>query len=181
MNNIAKPYHRFISYLIDFSIFNLPFILLVHWISSSSELNTLLDRVVNLLIILLFLSIILPFIKSFMVSSYGGTFGKLLTGTTIVDTEDNKLSFWKAYFRNHIGYMISSMLIWLGFIWIFVSKENRAWHDMIAGTYVKIVNKSMVLAGLVVAIIIITLNIYLVKNSISNFKSNSNIYSQLVR
>jgi uncharacterized BrkB/YihY/UPF0761 family membrane protein len=115
-----------------------------------------------------------------MVSSYGGTFGKLLTGTTIVDTEDNKLSFWKAYFRNHIGYMVSSMLIWLGFIWIFVSKENKAWHDMIAGTYVKIVNKSMVLVGLVVAIIIITLNIYLVKNSISNFKSNSNIYSQLV-
>ena len=180
MNNIAKPYHRVISYLIDVLIYNTPFLILVYWFSGTYSTQLFFNRLITFFALLLIFGLCLPFIKSYMVSSFGGTFGKILTGTEILSIEDNKISFWRAFLRNYLGYMVSGILVWLGFIWIFIDKDRRAWHDMIAGTYVKIVNKSMVLVGLIIMVVVFSLNVFLIKNSISNFKLNSDIYSQII-
>ncbi len=180
MNNIAKPYHRVISYLIDVLIYNSPFLILVYWFSGTYDAQLFFDRLITFFALLLVFGLCLPFIKSYMVSSLGGTFGKILTGTEILNMEDKKISFWRAFLRNYLGYMVSGIIMWLGFIWIFVDKDRRAWHDMIAGTYVKITNKSMVLVGLIIMVVVFSLNTFLIKNSISNFKLNSDIYSQIV-
>ena len=33
-------------------------------------------------------------------------------------------------------YVIDGLVFYLGFIWIFVDKRKRCWHDLIAGTVV---------------------------------------------
>ena len=35
-----------------------------------------------------------------------------------------------------IGYWVSGAVFYLGYIWIFVDKRRRGWHDLIAGTVV---------------------------------------------
>lgn len=35
-----------------------------------------------------------------------------------------------------IGYIINSLVFYLGWIWIFVDRRRRGWHDLIAGTVV---------------------------------------------
>ena len=39
-------------------------------------------------------------------------------------------------FGRLIGYGISALFVGLGFVWIFVHRFGRGWHDFIAGTYV---------------------------------------------
>jgi uncharacterized RDD family membrane protein YckC len=34
------------------------------------------------------------------------------------------------------GYWVNSLVFYLGFIWIFIDKRRRGWHDLIAGTVV---------------------------------------------
>jgi uncharacterized RDD family membrane protein YckC len=35
-----------------------------------------------------------------------------------------------------VGYWVSGFVLYLGFIWIFIDKRRRGWHDLIAGTVV---------------------------------------------
>ena len=35
-----------------------------------------------------------------------------------------------------IGYWVSGFVFYLGYIWIFIDKRKRGWHDLIAGTVV---------------------------------------------
>lgn len=35
-----------------------------------------------------------------------------------------------------LGYWVNSAVFYIGFIWIFVDKRRRGWHDLIAGTVV---------------------------------------------
>ncbi len=45
------------------------------------------------------------------------------------------MSFGKTVMRL-IGYFVSSIVIWLGFLWILFDANKQGWHDKIAGTYV---------------------------------------------
>jgi uncharacterized RDD family membrane protein YckC len=35
-----------------------------------------------------------------------------------------------------VGMYVASTVFYLGFIWIFIDKRRRGWHDLIAGTVV---------------------------------------------
>jgi len=35
------------------------------------------------------------------------------------------------FLREAFGKTISAMVLYLGFIWIFIDEENQAWHDKI--------------------------------------------------
>lgn len=65
----------------------------------------------------------------------GTTIGKRLFNLVVVDEEGNKISFFKALFRESIGKYLSDILC-LGYLMIFVDKENRALHDFICDTRV---------------------------------------------
>lgn len=65
----------------------------------------------------------------------GQTIGKSTLGMTIVTKDGGKLGWGKAFLR-YIGYMVSSLLAGLGFLWIAIDKQRQGWHDKIAGTYV---------------------------------------------
>jgi uncharacterized RDD family membrane protein YckC len=180
MNNIAHPVSRFFAYLIDFLI-NLSLSL---WplliISRADSLLVLMDNIVLVVFYyLLFLSLIWPFFNTFLISTFGGTIGKLLTGLKIVRPNNQKLSYWRAFFRHQIGYMISGCFLWLGFIWILIDKEKRAWHDQIADTYVVVVQKAMIILGLVVVVVMIFLNTLLIMQTVTNFMKHQNLYQTI--
>lgn len=49
------------------------------------------------------------------------------------DSDGGKVSAGQAILRL-IGLAISAIPIYLGYIWIFIDKRRRGWHDLIAGT-----------------------------------------------
>jgi uncharacterized RDD family membrane protein YckC len=71
----------------------------------------------------------------FFWATSGKTPGKAILGLQIVRTDGGKLGLGKAIVRL-IGYAISGIVIYLGFLWILWDKEKQGWHDKIAGTYV---------------------------------------------
>ena len=180
MNNITKAPLRFLAGLLDLSILNLPFVYILYRISSITEVGKLFSSLLNFVILLMSVAIVVPIINSFMISSIGGTIGKLLTGTKIVTAENENLGFWKAFFRNHIAYLVSKMIFSLGFIWILIDKERRGWHDMMANTYVVTVNKYLSILGLLVLIGVLGTHTFLIKNSFVNFINNKDMYVQLL-
>ncbi len=79
----------------------------------------------------------------FLASSYfvvlngytGATIGKMLVGIRIVSNEGRDIGFWQSFVR-WIGYYISGIFIFIGFLWSIFDKNSQSWHDKIAGTYV---------------------------------------------
>jgi len=68
----------------------------------------------------------------------GQTVGKRLLGIRVIDGFGERLSFGRAVLRS-FGYVASSLLLLLGFLWIAFDREKRGLHDWIADTYVILV------------------------------------------
>jgi uncharacterized RDD family membrane protein YckC len=69
-------------------------------------------------------------------SSWQATIGKKVMGLKLVNQDGTRVSFMKALGRSTIGYLISGIVIYIGFIAIGVTKEKVGFHDMIFKTYV---------------------------------------------
>jgi len=67
---------------------------------------------------------------------YAATPGKLLFDCDIVDAKTGqRMTFLQALLRS-FGYLLSLLLLGLGFLWILRDKRKQGWHDKIAGTVV---------------------------------------------
>lgn len=67
---------------------------------------------------------------------YGGkTAGKTILGIKLINNEGEGVGLWEAFVR-WIGYYISGVFLFAGFLWFLVDSECQTWHDKIAGTYV---------------------------------------------
>ena len=51
------------------------------------------------------------------------------------DSDGGKISGAQAFVRM-LGLIISAVVFYLGFVWIFIDSRRRGWHDLIAGTVV---------------------------------------------
>ncbi len=67
--------------------------------------------------------------------STGRTPGKMLLNLQVVSTEGAPIGFGVAFLRS-VGYLVSSLVFCLGFIWAGFDKRKQGWHDKIAGTVV---------------------------------------------
>lgn len=66
----------------------------------------------------------------------GATPGMKMFGLVVVrDSDGGPISGGQAILRL-VGYWVSSVVLYLGYVWIFVDKRRRGWHDLIAGTVV---------------------------------------------
>ena len=65
----------------------------------------------------------------------GQTPGKMLMGLRVVTTDGQALSLVRSV-RRFIGYIVSILALWIGFLWILVDNRRQGWHDRIAGTLV---------------------------------------------
>ena len=80
---------------------------------------------------------IFPFLYSVLFWIYlEGTPGKRLLRLKVLDERTgHKLSFGQAALR-YIGYIPSTLVFFLGFIWIAFDRKKQGWHDKIAKTVV---------------------------------------------
>ena len=51
------------------------------------------------------------------------------------DADGGPISGMSAFLRL-IGFWVNSVVFYIGYIWIFIDKRRRGWHDLIAGTVV---------------------------------------------
>jgi hypothetical protein len=65
----------------------------------------------------------------------GQTPGKMALGIKVIGTDGAPVGWGKALLR-YVGYIISGLVLALGFIWIAFDSKRQGWHDKIAKTYV---------------------------------------------
>ncbi len=65
----------------------------------------------------------------------GQTPGKALLGVRVVPVRGGKLRPWQAVLR-YLGYYLSALPLFAGFLWILLDDQRQAWHDKLAGTVV---------------------------------------------
>jgi uncharacterized RDD family membrane protein YckC len=70
-----------------------------------------------------------------MWATSGQTIGKTATGMRIVSVDGSRLTWGKAIIR-YLGYIISGVLLSLGFLWIVFDPRRQGLHDKLAGTLV---------------------------------------------
>jgi uncharacterized RDD family membrane protein YckC len=68
-------------------------------------------------------------------STSGQTVGKTLLGVKVVTKDGSYPSGGKAFLR-YIGYLVSGIVLSIGFLWVAFDRKRQGWHDKIAGTYV---------------------------------------------
>jgi len=68
--------------------------------------------------------------------SYGATPGKLLLDCEIVDAQTGEPITLKQALLRYVGYYLSALFMFSGFLWIIWDKRKQGWHDKIAGTVV---------------------------------------------
>jgi len=69
----------------------------------------------------------------------GQTPGKILLKLKVVGATGKKLTYGIAFLR-WTGSIISSLALFLGFLWVAFDSRKQGWHDKIAGTVVELVN-----------------------------------------
>lgn len=66
----------------------------------------------------------------------GQTPGMMLFGMHVVrDADGSPPGFGRSILR-YVGYFVSSLLLFIGFIWVAFDRKKQGWHDKIAGTVV---------------------------------------------
>jgi uncharacterized RDD family membrane protein YckC len=65
----------------------------------------------------------------------GQTPGKMIFGLQVVQSTGEQMTTGLAFLR-WTGYFVSTLFLYLGFLWIAIDKRKQGWHDKIAGTVV---------------------------------------------
>lgn len=157
----AGFWRRFIAYMIDGCIISAIFILLAFIAgvaffagTLSGGGNTLMadwenpQKLASLTLwFWVFSSLVNIAYFTYFYGTTGRTPGKMLLGLQVVSTEGTPISFGIAFLRS-VGYMISSLVFCLGFIWIGFDRKKQGWHDKIAGTVVIIRNPEIQTEGI---------------------------------
>jgi uncharacterized RDD family membrane protein YckC len=65
----------------------------------------------------------------------GKTLGKAVMGIRVIGPRGARVTFWCAL-RRSVGYWISALPFFLGFLWVLITEERTGWHDKLAGTRV---------------------------------------------
>ena len=123
---------RLVGYIIDTVItFAAIFMLILVF----AIVSTLLPAIGILGIFLSFIIVEFGYFPYFW-SKSGQTPGmKVMNIKVVRDADGGPVTMGSAILRL-IGYWVSSLVFYIGFIWIFIDKRQRGWFDLIAGTVV---------------------------------------------
>ncbi|KPJ58212.1 MAG: hypothetical protein AMJ42_03690 [Deltaproteobacteria bacterium DG_8] len=132
---------RFIAISIDSIIINiLSFILIIGlialYLSSIGWEIMYKVEIYGFTVLFYILSIIISITYyTYFYGSTGQTPGKMVCRLKVVQINGEPLGYSKAFLR-WIGYIVSSFVFCIGFLWTLWDKNKQTWHDKIAGTYV---------------------------------------------
>lgn len=124
---------RLIAYIID-SIF---ITLIAFIIGMSAGIVMGLDNLAIIEVSYYASGIVLLFYTVPCWAMMGGTPGKIMLGMRIVGSDGSTSGIgWVRALLRLVGYFVSTIPCYLGFIWIGIDNDNQAWHDKISRTYV---------------------------------------------
>lgn len=94
--------------------------------------------VLQIIIIALAGLVVVLFIPAYFVVCWvlvGATPGKHILGLKVMRTGTQRISWGRAIVR-YVGYWISALPLFLGFLWILLDTRRQGWHDKLADTIV---------------------------------------------
>jgi uncharacterized RDD family membrane protein YckC len=168
----TRPINRVLAASLDSLIGTSIFFLSVYYISTSKSLTEIFDRSLSIVTLITVFCLLLPLMNSYLIYRFQASLGKLLTGLRVVKSDGKGLTFRESLFRVYIGYFFSNVFLALGFIWAFISKDHRTWHDYLQDTFVIDHKPSPGFAALLILIMIVAV-IFLIIGSVLNFMSMS--------
>lgn len=126
-------YSHILLNAIDFLVISLsclPFFLLMKWINGSFiESGTWVAAVALVVLITTFYLSLTQFLC-------GKTIGMMVANAHIVDALNNQKPSLLMVLMRTFGYFISTIPAFVGFFWITLDSQHRAWHDKLSGTLV---------------------------------------------
>lgn len=125
---VAGFWIRVVASFIDNVILLLPLMFFVIHFDIDTE-NNIFSSLTNILIVLIFVSL--------WVKWNGKTPGKALLGIKIISIkkDSEQITFFQGLIR-YFGYILSTILFFVGFIIIAFRKDKRGLHDLISDTCV---------------------------------------------
>lgn len=128
----AKITDRFLAFLLD----GVPFLL--GYYLSLYLLITRLERLPNTVLVwkkLAIVWVILYLGYQALSNQSGATLGKRIFGLRIIDSSGAAPNLVRSVVRA-FGYLLSTPLLNLGFLWSLADRRSRTWHDLLSGTFV---------------------------------------------
>ena len=130
---------RLIAELVEQVIAFLPVFYFVYTIWQQRGTDEIFNTGITGIIFMVWYGLVLLFVRPYLISKSGGSFGKLILGLKITNENGEKLTFWRAFFRE-ITKRISSTFFFLGYFWMLRDPQKQTWHDMASGSIV-VVNR----------------------------------------
>jgi uncharacterized RDD family membrane protein YckC len=138
---------RLVAYLIDAGILTVVAIALLLSVglaflggaSAPGDGSTLLvgpGAVLTMVVLFTLLLFVILMYFPFFWARGGQTPGMWPFGLRVVRDQDGGRIGWGTALLRMLGMYVASAVFYLGFIWIFVDKRRRGFHDLIAGTVV---------------------------------------------
>lgn len=125
--NYAGFWRRLSAALIDSVIYSVLISLLIGPAYANPNLQTFEGMVGA---VIMFVATIALWVR------YQGTPGKLLLGCQIVDANSGEPMSYKQAVIRYLGYFVSLMTLFVGFLWIAWDKRKQGFHDKMANTVV---------------------------------------------
>lgn len=143
LNNKAGFWIRTLAFLIDLAILNIIYLfflfagcLAVYLALQTQDLYVYVSKAETLILLcnLIIIAITIGYFTYFH-GSTGQTIGKMACKIKVVQKNGDPLNYPKSFLR-WIGYVLSSIVLYIGFFWIAFDKNKQGWHDKIANTFV---------------------------------------------
>lgn len=112
---------------------------ILDFIKSVFGVNDRIGQYLVLISPILFVLVMAYFV--FFWTLVGYTPAKALLGLRIVRQDGRRVSAGRALVR-YLGYWISAIPLFLGFIWILFDRQHEGWHDKIADTHVRYIHET---------------------------------------
>ena len=106
---------------------------ILDFIKSLLGVEDQIGQFIGLISPVLFLMVLIYFV--FFWTLVGYTPGKALLGLRITRQDGRPLSVGRALLR-YLGYWVSAIPLFLGFIWILLDRKHEGWHDKLSNTHV---------------------------------------------
>jgi len=145
----AGFWRRFLAYNVDgWILFIIILFLTAPLVPTKNEFVSFLRAILGLLISA-------GYFIFFWINQNGQTLGKKLLAIRVVREDERAIDISTSILR-YIGYLISSFVLFLGFLWIGWDKRKQGWHDKIARTLVVKTNEKPHM-GIAIVILVIPL------------------------
>jgi len=143
---------RLVAFVIDILIIsgiNLTITAIAHLIASFFGLDFLFapiaDNTPNWMIVLKIVAIAALLLSTFLVIvlypilfwiTVGQTPGKRFMGLRVITDDNSKQIHFRMAVKRYLGYWMSGLPLFIGFIWVLFDDNRKAWHDKFADTQV---------------------------------------------